>query len=37
MKAEGRTSKAPLSEAFGQWRNLRLILIAFFGLAMGRP
>ena len=23
MKAEGRTSKAPLSESFGQWRNLR--------------
>jgi MFS family permease len=36
MKAEGRASKAPLSEAFGQWRNLRLILIAFFGLAMGQ-
>ena len=36
MKAEGRTSKAPLSEAFGQWRNLKLILIAFFGLAMGQ-
>jgi MFS family permease len=36
MKAEGRTSRAPLSEAFGQWRNLKLILIAFFGLAMGQ-
>ena len=36
MKAQGRTSKAPLSEAFGQWRNLKLILIAFFGLAMGQ-
>ena len=36
MKAEGRTSRAPLSEAFGQWRNLRLILIAFFGLAIGQ-
>jgi MFS family permease len=36
MKAEGRTSKAPLSEAFGQWRHLKLILIAFFGLAMGQ-
>jgi MFS family permease len=36
MKAEGRTSRAPLSEAFGQWRNLKPILIAFFGLAMGQ-
>jgi MFS family permease len=36
MKAEGRASQAPLSEAFGQWRNLKLILIAFFGLAMGQ-
>lgn len=36
MKASGQTSKAPLSEAFGQWRNLRLVLIAFFGLAMGQ-
>ncbi len=36
MKAQGNTSKAPLSEAFGQWRNLKLILIAFFGLAMGQ-
>jgi MFS family permease len=36
MKAEGGTSKAPVSEAFGQWRNLKLILIAFFGLAMGQ-
>src|SRR5689334_8951017 len=36
MKAEGRSSQAPLSEAFGQWRNLKLILIAFFGLAMGQ-
>lgn len=36
MKEAGRTSKAPLSEAFGQWKNLRLVLIAFFGLAMGQ-
>lgn len=36
MKAAGHTSKAPLSEAFGRWPNLRLILIAFFGLAMGQ-
>jgi len=36
MKAQGATSKAPVAEAFGQWRNLKLILIAFFGLAMGQ-
>jgi MFS family permease len=27
MKAEGKASKAPLSEAFGQWKYLRLILV----------
>jgi MFS family permease len=36
MKAQGGTSKGPVSEAFGQWRNLKPILIAFFGLAMGQ-
>lgn len=28
MKAEGKASKAPLAEAFGEWKNLRLIVIA---------
>jgi MFS family permease len=28
MKAAGGLAKAPLSEAFGRWRNLRLVLIA---------
>src|SRR3546814_10843049 len=27
MKAAGATSKAPLKEAFGEWRNLKLVLI----------
>ena len=36
MKAEGRLSKAPLSESFGRWRNLRLVLIALFGLVAGQ-
>ncbi|HEX7812666.1 MAG TPA: MFS transporter [Burkholderiales bacterium] len=36
MKAAGRTSKAPLSEAFGRWGNLKLVLVAFIGLAMGQ-
>jgi MFS family permease len=36
MKAEGRTSKAPLSEAFLTWRNGKLALLAVFGLVMGQ-
>jgi hypothetical protein len=35
MKNLGTTSKAPLSEAFGQWVNLRVVLIALFGAVMG--
>ncbi|MDR7268041.1 MFS family permease [Pelomonas saccharophila] len=36
MKAEGKTSKAPLSESFGQWRNLKIVLLALFGLVAGQ-
>ena len=36
MKAEGATSKAPLTEAFGRWSNLKVVLIALLGAAMGR-
>ena len=36
MKDEGTTSKAPLTEAFGQWRNLRWVLIALFGAGAGQ-
>ena len=36
MKAEGTTSKAPLTEAFGRWPNLRLVLIALFGAVAGQ-
>ena len=36
MKAEGRTSRAPLTEAFGSWPNLRLVLIALFGAVAGQ-
>lgn len=36
MKAEGRTSKAPLSEAFGQWKNLKIGILALFGLTAGQ-
>ncbi|MFM8910560.1 MAG: MFS transporter [Gemmatimonadota bacterium] len=36
MKAEGTTSKAPLKESFGSWPNLRVVLIALFGLTAGQ-
>ena len=36
MKEEGKTSKAPLSESFGQWKNLRIVLLALFGLVAGQ-
>src|SRR6204780_248015 len=35
MKKLGTTSKAPLSEAFGRWINLRVVLIALFGAVVG--
>jgi len=36
MKAEGKGSKAPLTEAFGRWPNLRIVLIALFGAVAGQ-
>jgi MFS family permease len=36
MKAEGTRSKAPLTESFGQWKNLRFVLLALFGLVVGQ-
>ncbi len=36
MKAEGRTSKAPLSESFGQWKNLKIVILALLGLTAGQ-
>ena len=36
MKAEGKTSKAPLKESFGEWKNLRIVLLALFGLTAGQ-
>jgi MFS family permease len=32
LREEGEIAKAPLREAFGKWRNLRQVLIAFFGI-----
>jgi MFS family permease len=36
MKAEGKTSKAPLSESFGQWNNLKIVILALVGLTAGQ-
>ncbi len=36
MKEEGRASKAPISEAFGNWKNGRMVLIALLGLTAGQ-
>ncbi len=36
MKEEGKTSKAPLSESFGQWKNLKIVILALVGLTMGQ-
>jgi MFS family permease len=36
MKEEGTHSKAPISEAFGQWKNARVALFALLGLVAGQ-
>jgi len=36
MKDEGKHSKAPLTEAFGQWKNAKIAILALFGLVMGQ-
>jgi hypothetical protein len=36
MKAEGRHSKAPLRDSFARWDNLKIVLIALFGLTAGQ-
>ncbi|HEV8500656.1 MAG TPA: MFS transporter [Casimicrobiaceae bacterium] len=35
MKAEGKGSKAPITESFGNWSNLKIVLLALFGLTAG--
>jgi hypothetical protein len=35
MQAEGKGSKAPLRESFARWPNLKVVLLALFGLSMG--
>src|SRR6186997_296299 len=36
MKEEGKTSKAPLSESFGDWKNGKIVLLALLGLTAGQ-
>jgi len=36
MKAEGKTSKSPLTESFGQWKNLKIVILALVGLTAGQ-
>ena len=35
MKEEGAESKAPLTESFLRWKNLKIVLIALFGITAG--
>ncbi len=35
MKAEGKASKRPLTEAFGQWSNAKIAILALFGATAG--
>lgn len=36
MKAEGKTSSAPLTESFAQWKNLKIVILALIGLTAGQ-
>ncbi|HWU98541.1 MAG TPA: MFS transporter [Oxalicibacterium sp.] len=36
MKSEGKTSKAPLTESFGQWKNMKIVILALVGLTAGQ-
>jgi len=36
IKSEGKTSKAPLKESFGEWQNLRIVLLALLGVTAGQ-
>ncbi|MFZ3033909.1 MAG: MFS transporter [Parvibaculum sp.] len=35
MQDEGHVSKSPLRDSFAKWSNLKIVLLALFGLAMG--
>ncbi len=36
MKSEGKVSKAPLKESFGQWKNMKIVILALIGAVMGQ-
>ena len=36
MKSEGKISKAPLTESFGEWKNLKIVILALVGLTAGQ-
>lgn len=36
MKSEGKVSKAPLTESFGKWGNLKIVILALVGLTAGQ-
>jgi hypothetical protein len=36
MKEEGTTSKSPLTESFGKWKNLKIVILALFGATAGQ-
>ena len=36
MKSEGKTSKAPLKESFGERKNLKIVILALLGLTAGQ-
>ena len=36
MKDEGKTAKSPIKESFGNWPNLRIVLIALLGAVAGQ-
>ena len=36
MKAEGKQSKAPLTDSFAKWGNLKIVILALLGLTAGQ-
>jgi MFS family permease len=36
MKNEGKASKAPLRESFGEWSNLKIVILSLFGATAGQ-
>jgi predicted MFS family arabinose efflux permease len=36
MVAEGTTTSSPLTDSFANWRNLKLVVVALFGLVTGQ-